>query len=278
MQMDGDGYDFGSNWRSFIDHHLTDESRQEALQSLPAFLQRDSLEGLTFVDVGCGSGLFSWAARELGATRIVSFDVNPNSVACCKQLRADEGDPENWTVLEASILDREAMRALGEFDVVYSWGVLHHTGRMWNAIENAATLVKPGGVMWIAIYNRADGIGLYSDGRVGSSRFWEREKIFYNKLPKLGQRAMDYAAAGGMIGAYLLSGRNPVREIREHNRTRGMSWLVDIRDWLGGWPYEYASVEEIFSLVQKRLGYTLENVISTNSLRNNEYLFRRPAE
>jgi 2-polyprenyl-6-hydroxyphenyl methylase/3-demethylubiquinone-9 3-methyltransferase len=278
MQMDGDGYDFGSNWRSFIDHHLTDESRQEALQSLPAFLQRDSLEGLTFVDVGCGSGLFSWAARELGATRIVSFDVNPNSVACCKQLRADEGDPENWTVLEASILDREAMRALGEFDVVYSWGVLHHTGRMWNAIENAATLVKPGGVMWIAIYNRADGIGLYSDGRVGSSRFWEREKIFYNKLPKLGQRAMDYAAAGGMIGAYLLSGRNPVREIREHNRNRGMSWLVDIRDWLGGWPYEYASVEEIFSLVQKRLGYTLENVISTNSLRNNEYLFRRPAE
>ena len=278
MQMDGDGYDFGSNWRSFIDHHLTDESRQEALQSLPAFLQRDSLEGLTFVDVGCGSGLFSWAARELGATRIVSFDVNPNSVACCKQLRADEGDPENWTVLEASILDREAMRALGEFDVVYSWGVLHHTGRMWNAIENAATLVKPGGVMWIAIYNRADGIGLYSDGRVGSSRFWEREKIFYNRLPKLGQRAMDYAAAGGMIGAYLLSGRNPVREIREHNRNRGMSWLVDIRDWLGGWPYEYASVEEIFSLVQKRLGYTLENVISTNSLRNNEYLFRRPAE
>jgi 2-polyprenyl-6-hydroxyphenyl methylase/3-demethylubiquinone-9 3-methyltransferase len=278
MQMDGDGYDFGSNWRSFIDHHLTDESRQEALQSLPAFLQRDSLEGLTFVDVGCGSGLFSWAARELGATRIVSFDVNPNSVACCKQLRAEEGDPENWTVLEASILDREAMRALGEFDVVYSWGVLHHTGRMWNAIENAATLVKPGGVMWIAIYNRADGIGLYSDGRVGSSRFWEREKIFYNKLPKLGQRAMDYAAAGGMIGAYLLSGRNPVREIREHNRNRGMSWLVDIRDWLGGWPYEYASVEEIFSLVQKRLGYTLENVISTNSLRNNEYLFRRPAE
>ena len=278
MQMDGNEYDFGSNWRSFIDHHLTDESRQEALQSLPAFLQRDSLEGLTFVDVGCGSGLFSWAALKLGAERIVSFDVNPNSVACCKQLRTDEGEPEKWTVLDASILDEDAVRALGEFDVVYSWGVLHHTGRMWDAIENAAGLVKPGGLMWIAIYNRADGIGLYSDGRVGSSRFWEQEKIFYNGLPKLGQRAMDYAAASGMIAAYLLSGRNPVKEIRHHNQNRGMSWLVDIRDWLGGWPYEYASVEEIFSFVQKRLGYTLENVISTNSLRNNEYLLRRPAE
>jgi 2-polyprenyl-6-hydroxyphenyl methylase/3-demethylubiquinone-9 3-methyltransferase len=148
---------------------------------------------------------------------------------------------------------------------------------MWHAIENAASLVKPGGLMWIAIYNRADGVGLYSDRRVGSSRFWEREKVFYNRLPKIGQRVMDYSAATGMVTAYLLSGRNPIREIRQHKQNRGMSWLVDIRDWLGGWPYEYASVEEIFSFVREGFGYTLENVISTNSLRNNEYLFRRPA-
>jgi len=278
MPMDRNGYDFGTNWRSFIDHHLTDESRQEALESLRAFLPHDSLEGLTFVDVGCGSGLFSWAAYKLGAKRVVSFDVNPNSVACCRQLRADEGAPDNWEVLEASILDEHTVRDLGEFDFVYSWGVLHHTGKMWEAIENSAALVKPGGLMWIAIYNRADGIGLYSDGRVGSSRFWEREKIFYNRLPKTAQHAMDYAAATGMIAGYLLSGHNPVREIRQHNQNRGMSWLVDIRDWLGGWPYEYASVEEIFRFVQERFGYSLENLISTNSLRNNEYLFRRPAQ
>jgi 2-polyprenyl-6-hydroxyphenyl methylase/3-demethylubiquinone-9 3-methyltransferase len=80
-----------------------------------------------------------------------------------------------------------------------------------------------------------------------------------------------------MVTAYLLSGCNPIREIRQHKQNRGMSWLVDIRDWLGGWPYEYASVEEIFSFVREGFGYTLENVISTNSLRNNEYLFRRPA-
>jgi len=277
MRTTSEGYDFGSNWRSFIDHHLTDERRQEALDSLPAFLRQSSLEGATFVDIGCGSGLFSWVAYKLGAKRIVSFDVNPNSVACCKQLRADEGEPTNWEVLEASVLDDETIRALGEFDIVYSWGVLHHTGEMWHAIENAASLVKPGGLMWIAIYNRADGVGLYSDRRVGSSRFGEREKVFYNRLPKMGQRAMDYSAATGMVTAYLLSGRNPIREIRQHKQNRGMSWLVDIRDWLGGWPYEYASVEEIFSFVREGFGYTLENVISTNSLRNNEYLFRRPA-
>ena len=214
MQTATEGYDFGSNWRSFIDHHLTDERRQEALSSLPAFVRESSLEGKTFVDVGCGSGLFSWAAYKLGAKRIVSFDVNPNSVACCQQLRFDEGEPANWEVLEASVLDDEAMQALGEFDVVYSWGVLHHTGEMWHAIENAASLIRPGGLMWIAIYNRADGVGLHSDGRVGSSRFWEREKAFYNRLPKMGQLAMDYGAAMGMVTGYLLSGRNPIREIQ----------------------------------------------------------------
>lgn len=271
-------YDFGTNWRSFIENHLTEASREEALQSLTAFLGLDSLEGRTFVDVGCGSGLFSWAAHKLGAKRVLSFDVNPNSVACCAQLRLDEGEPENWEVREISVLDDAAMRELGEFDIVYSWGVLHHTGEMWRAIENAAGLVKPGGVMWIGIYNRADGMGLYSDGRVGSSQFWEKEKTFYNRLPTVGQRAMDYAAAGGMVAAYILAGRNPVREIRQHNKNRGMSWMVDIRDWLGGWPYEYASVEEIFKFVHQRFGYSLDNVITTNSLRNNEFLFRRPTE
>lgn len=271
-------YDFGTNWRSFIENHLTEASREEALQSLTAFLGLDSLEGRTFVDVGCGSGLFSWAAHKLGAKRVLSFDVNPNSVACCAQLRLDEGEPENWEVREISVLDDAAMRELGEFDIVYSWGVLHHTGEMWRAIENAAGLVKPSGVMWIGIYNRADGMGLYSDGRVGSSRFWEKEKTFYNRLPTVGQRAMDYAAASGMVAAYILAGRNPVREIRQHNKNRGMSWMVDIRDWLGGWPYEYASVEEIFKFVHQRFGYSLDNVITTNSLRNNEFLFRRPTE
>jgi SAM-dependent methyltransferase len=277
MGIISEGYDFGSNWRSFIDGHLTDERRLEALRSIPSFLGRDSLEGLTFVDVGCGTGLFSWAAYKLGAKRILSFDVNPNSVDCCEKLRRDEGEPKNWEIIQASILDDEAMRELGEFDIVYSWGVLHHTGNMWHAIENTARLVKPGGLLWIAVYNRADGIGIYSDGRIGTSRFWEREKVFYNRLPKMGQRAMDYLAATGMVSAYLLVGRNPVREIREHKKNRGMSWMVDIRDWLGGWPYEYASLEEIFAFVRDRFGYTLENVISTNSLRNNEFLFRRPS-
>ncbi|HVU06053.1 MAG TPA: class I SAM-dependent methyltransferase [Polyangiaceae bacterium] len=268
-------YEFGRNWRTFIDGHLDDERIAEAVRSLQAFVGLHSLDGKTFLDIGCGSGLFSLAAHRMGAARIVSLDVDPDSVACTRELHAREGAPASWEVLHGSVLDESFMASLGEFDVVYSWGVLHHTGSMWVAIENAARAVRRGGLLYIAIYNRADGIGLHSDGRVGSSRVWEAEKRFYNRLPEWGKRVMDYSAAAGMVGAYLVAGRNPIREIRSHKSMRGMSWMVDIRDWLGGYPYEYASVSEVFHFMKEKTGFSLESLRSTNSLRCNEYLFRR---
>ncbi|MBW2734244.1 MAG: class I SAM-dependent methyltransferase [Deltaproteobacteria bacterium] len=273
--MDDKHYEFGKNWRTFIDDYLTDERLVEAQDSLRRFMGKP-LRGRTFLDIGCGSGLFSLAAHRLGAQRVVSFDLDGDSMDCCRELRAREGNPDNWEVLEGSILDEAFVTALGEFDVVYSWGVLHHTGEMWQALENAAQRVRPGGLLYIAIYNRADGLGLHADGRVGSSRFWEQEKRLYARLPPWGKRVIDASAAASMVFGYLVTARNPFEEIREHKTLRGMSWMVDIRDWLGGHPYEYASVSEVFSFVHDRFGYSLENLFSTNSLRNNEFLFARP--
>lgn len=274
--MDEGHYEFGKNWRTFLDDHLTEERLAEAQESLSRFVRLPSLEGRTFLDIGCGSGLFSLAAHRLGAERVLSFDLDADSVGCCSELRAREGSADNWEILQGSVLDETFVEALGEFDLVYSWGVLHHTGDMWRAIEHAARRVRAGGLLYIAIYNRADGIGLYADGRVGSSRFWEQEKRLYTSLPGWGRRVLDASAATGMVLGYLISARNPLKEISEHKSLRGMSWMVDIRDWLGGHPYEYAGVDEIFHFVHERFGYSLENLFSTNSLRNNEYLFERP--
>ncbi len=273
---DAGHYEFGQNWRSFVEHHLTPERIDEAMRSLVEFLGKSSLAGSSFVDIGCGSGLFSLAAHRLGAAPIVSLDVDPDSVGCCRELAAREGSQEGWRVLQGSVLDRDLVASLGSFDVVYSWGVLHHTGAMWDAIANAAGLVRPGGLFYIAIYNKADAIGVHSDGRVGTSRFWEIEKRIYKDLPGWGRKVVDYSAAAAMMAVYALTGRNPVREVKNHKSLRGMSWMVDIRDWLGGWPYEYASVEEIFTFVRDRFGFELVNLRSTTSLRNNEFLFRRP--
>jgi 2-polyprenyl-3-methyl-5-hydroxy-6-metoxy-1,4-benzoquinol methylase len=265
---------FGKNWKAFSDKYLNPERIAEAEKSLREFLNFDTLAGKTFVDVGCGSGLFSLAAHRLGAAKVVSFDVDADSTECCRRLRESAGSPDNWQVLNGSVLDADFVAGLGKFDIVYSWGVLHHTGRMWQAIESASKLAGDNGSMYIAIYNRADGFAIYPDGRMGPSSLWVAEKKIYSSLPPIIQNAIDYVLMAVMVLMYLLSFSNPVRKIRAHKALRGMSWRIDIKDWLGGYPYEYASVEEVFRFVCG-LGFSLENLKSNNGLLNNEYLFKR---
>ncbi|MDD5556346.1 MAG: class I SAM-dependent methyltransferase [bacterium] len=265
---------FGRNWQEFIRRFLDQGRIEEAVKSLSAFCRGYDFKGKTFLDAGCGSGLFSLAACRLGASRVVSFDVDSDSVHCCRYLHDREGKPAHWQVMQGSILDEHFMAGLGRFDCVYSWGVLHHTGNLWKAVENASRLVAKGGVMYLAIYNRADGICLYPDGRFGPSTFWVKVKRAYSRSPLALQKLIDASVMSFLVLAYCLTLRNPVEKIRRHRELRGMSWRIDIRDWLGGYPYEYASVAEVFAFVRK-LGFSLENLKCTNGLGNNEYLFKK---
>lgn len=265
---------FGENWQSFIDKHLNEERIDEAVKSLEIFCGKDAFKDKTFLDIGCGSGLFSLAARKLGAKRIVSMDIDENSVACCKQLKENLGKPEDWNIVQGSVLDEEFMKSLGEFDFVYSWGVLHHTGSMWQAIDNAAARVALGGQFYIAIYNEADGFQFMPDGRIGNSKLWLWEKKLYMNSPDFIQSLINFAAQSAMILVYLLTLRNPFKVIKGHKQLRGMSWSVDIKDWLGGYPYEYAKADAIFNHL-KTQGFNLDNLKVHNGLLNNEFLFTR---
>src|SRR6267143_2607810 len=150
--LGGERFAFGENWARFL-ALLDDQRIRDAEESLQSKLEVENLAGKSFLDVGSGSGLFSLAARRLGA-RVHSFDYDPQSVACTEELKRryflDDG---NWVVEEGSVLDRDYLASLGAFDIVYSWGVLHHTGSMWQALENVVPIVKPGGILFIAIYN-----------------------------------------------------------------------------------------------------------------------------
>ncbi|MEW6095317.1 MAG: class I SAM-dependent methyltransferase [bacterium] len=270
----GKVFDFGKNWQNFIKMYLNDKRIEEAKRSLCEFLEINDLSGKTFLDIGCGSGLFSLAALRLGASKVVSFDVDPFSVKCAEILCQQEGSPANWQIFNASILDDSLIKKLSTFDIVYSWGVLHHTGNMWKAIENALSLVNDNGLLYIAIYNKADGLAIYPDGRFGPSKFWEFEKKIYSRLPLFLQNLIDLGVMSFLVRAYLLTFNNPINKIRNHISLRGMSWRIDIKDWLGGYPYEYASVTEIFRFMKSK-GFSLINLKNNNGLMNNEYLFKR---
>ena len=269
MQQDV-SFSFGRNWQNFL--QSVDESRLTiAKESLTQFLNMDSLRGKTFLDIGCGSGLFSYAANNLGASKIVSFDVDPISVECCKSLRERAGNPPEWKVYEGSILDANFVSQLDHFDIVYAWGVLHHTGNMWEAIYQSAGLVKQAGYLYIALYNK---ILTRSGGPSWIHSFWLNIKKFYNSHPIVAKSVMLPLAMGAYLAMVLARGVNPVTHLRNYRSHRGMSWSTDAVDWLGGYPYEYASVEEVFKFLrERRPNFNLVNLKTTSGRGLNWYLF-----
>jgi 2-polyprenyl-3-methyl-5-hydroxy-6-metoxy-1,4-benzoquinol methylase len=259
----GERFQFGENWRRFLAD--LDEARLAAAEeSLRNMLEVADLKGRTFLDIGSGSGLFSLAARRLGA-RVHSFDYDPQSVACTRELRRRyfEDDP-NWRVEEGSALDAAYLASLGTFDVVYSWGVLHHTGHMWRALENAIIPVREGGLLFIALYNDQGGI----------SRRWTAIKRNYVRHRILRGPIVAWSFAylfGGSFLKNLLRGQ-PRKAFESPGR--GMSVWHDMIDWVGGYPFEVAGPGETFEFFKQR-GFSLTRLVTTHSLGCNEFVFRR---
>ncbi|MEO8654743.1 MAG: methyltransferase domain-containing protein [Ramlibacter sp.] len=266
---EGERFEFGANWAQFL-KVLNDDRMRLAEQSLVKMLGVADLAGKRFLDVGSGSGLFSLVARRLGAT-VRSFDYDPKSVACTAELkrRYYPEDPD-WIVEQGSVLDRDYLQTLGEWDVVYSWGVLHHTGAMWPALENVSSLVRPGGTLFIAIYNHQ---------RV-MTPVWTWVKRAYNRLPP-GLRWMVLGPALVRLWAprtvYDVLRGKPFYTWRHYaeRSARGMSAWRDLVDWVGGYPFEVAKPEQIFHFYRDR-GFVLRNMVTCGGgLGCNEFVLRR---
>jgi 2-polyprenyl-6-hydroxyphenyl methylase/3-demethylubiquinone-9 3-methyltransferase len=269
----GERFEFGRNWQHFL-AHLNESRIKEAEESLKRMLELPSLQDMSFLDIGSGSGLFSLAARRLGA-RVHSFDYDPASVACARELKRRYYDNDSaWMIEEGSVLNAEYVRSLGKFDVVYSWGVLHHTGAMWKALDNAQIAVARGGRLFIAIYNDTG----------SQSVRWRSIKRTYNRLPRYLRVpfALATVAPGEAKAAFRallrLRPQEYVHSWTRYDKSRGMSHWHDIIDWVGGYPYEVAAPEEIFDFYRAR-GFDLTKMKCGGvGLGCNEYVFIRHSD
>lgn len=268
---------FGENWSRFL-ACLTEARIKGAEDSLRRLLRTEELNGLHFLDAGSGSGLFSLAAHRLGAS-VTSFDADPASVACTQEVKRRYGqNAGTWQVLQGSLLDRAFLGTLGDFEIVYCWGVAHHTGSMWTAIENLLSLVKPHGKLVLAIYN----------DQLYISRAWRAVKRIYQRLPVFVRPfyvgVIGFLAFGKRLVVTLLACllrlltlRNPFVPLMNwagETQSRGMHRWHDLVDWVGGWPFEVARPEDVFRFVRDR-GFTLDELTTSLGHGCNEFALTR---
>jgi 2-polyprenyl-6-hydroxyphenyl methylase/3-demethylubiquinone-9 3-methyltransferase len=275
----GAHFQFGENWSQLV-QRIDENHLRYAISDISTFMGRDSLEGLSFLDVGCGSGLSSLAAFRLGARPVTSVDIDPKNIDNVLSLKRKFGvvDGGSWTERVASIVNPGDVGALPTADIVYSWGVLHHTGAMWEAIENCIRLVRPNGYLYLM---------LYRDALLGPA--WRSAKRFYTQSGPVTKFVIRNGFASFLVLGMLAKLKNPIRSIRSYPEkgSRGMEWYIDITDWVGGYPFEYASYTEVCDFVTAR-GFEIANIkpkpevaprfhLGYRGMGSFQYLFRRTA-
>lgn len=254
----GKRFEFGKNWKFFL-RKINKQRIEQAEESLKKMLNVENLDGKKFLDVGSGSGLFSLAAKNLGA-KVLSFDFDESSVLCTLELKEKfHKRSDEWNIIQGSILDKKFIASLGEFDYVYSWGVLHHTGNMWNALDNIVGLVKKEGFLFIAIYNK----------QKFASRYWSFVKKTYNKIPLT--RPFWFL----IHFLYPTFPSAVMRYLQKRKIPRGMNIYYDLIDWLGGYPFEVSTPAEIFNFYKTK-GFILTELKTVGGkLGCNEFVFYR---
>ena len=264
-------FEFGENWLEYTSK-VTQRHLDHAIQCMQRLLGVEDLLGHSFLDIGCGSGIHSVAAAKLGAS-VSSLDLDPNCLAATKSLADKFGVNDRIEIREKSVFDLNPEED-GYHDYVYSWGVLHHTGAMWDAITAAASCVKLDGLFALALYRKTK-----------LCRFWHHEKRAYSAMPRFIQWPIQSAYGGVYLTAQcLVLGKGPKSMREESINARGMNWWHDVHDWLGGFPYESARPSEVkcfmddngFEFVQ---GFQDDDSISRGILGSGcaEYLFKRLA-
>lgn len=262
-------FEFGKNWLDFIQKNYGQDNIDTSKNHILGFLGRENLNGMSFLDIGCGSGLHSIAVLQAGANPVHSFDYDPNSVTATRYLQGIAGNPSNWTVKQGSVLDDAYMDQLPKYDLVYSWGVLHHTGDVWHAIKNAAGRVRDGGLFYIALYS--------ADVQIDPTpQFWLDIKQKYVSSGWLTRHGMEL----WYVWRFMLN-RNPsnipsfLKRMREHKKNRGMNIFTDIRDWLGGWPMEFVYDADVINFCEN-LGFRLDKIKTGEACT--EFLFTRKSK
>lgn len=263
-------FSFWKNWARFLER-LNEKKINQAKDYLENFIWgKEKIEGKTVIDFWCWSGLMSLCFYLLWAKKIVSIDIDDNSINCTKYLKEKYCKQTNkWDILKGSILNENFIKSLWKYDIVYSWGVIHHTWNMWKWLDLIWKLVNNNWLLYIAIYNKYE--------KFPSSKLWLKIKKIYANSNFLIRKIMYYLLIMEIIFMRIIKWQNPYKYIKDYykNSNRWMDFFRDVEDWVGWYPYEYASIEEIKDFYEKKW-YKLINLYDSSAWWwCNEFLFKK---
>ena len=236
-------FSFGQNWSDYSE--IVEERHIiSAEEDLTRLMNSGDFANRKWCDLGCGSGIHAVAAARLGAV-VSAVDIDPQSIATTKRLAKKFGVEGKIVSLNYSVFDLPFNNE--SFDVVYSWGVLHHTGDMWSAITEASRLVSmtEGSQFVVAIYRQTR-----------LCRMWKIEKRFYKDASPIVQGTIRRLFVLAYDFSLIARRRTPWSHRRNYFQMRGMSFKHDVHDWLGGYPYESANARELETMMRK-IGFRL---------------------
>ncbi len=248
MQETGE-FSFGFNWLDYVKTRLNNEIIEAHVNDLKTIYDKAGidLKNKSVFDIGCGSGLSSLSFAKLGASKIVGIDVDPYSVEASNYTKDNFlNNRIEWDIHHHSILS-ELLHPEQSFDIVYSWGVLHHTGDMWNAIRNAVKNVRVGGFFHVA---------LYRSGPTYNQHLTDKFKFTLASMEEKMSTLYNYKHLK----------KNPWAI-----NNRGMNKFHDALDWLGGLPYEVCD-PEVLNIWLSKYGFDPQPVYFTDNKEGGNFI------
>jgi hypothetical protein len=260
---------FGKNWNDYS-QTINNGMISEATQNLNRLLGNMDLTNVKVLDIGSGSGIHDVAFLRMGCESLVAFDFDLDSVKTTEKIIKQNYTGSNYQVYRDDILSLKYI-PIAKYGLVYSWGVLHHTGNLEEAIRNSCGLVDVGGYFAVAVYRKTR-----------LCNFWRIEKRFYSQAPRWIQLLFEalYVSVFAIKFTMIDRRSNFFQYVSRYEQSRGMKWIYDVRDWLGGYPYESISAQDLIDKFSE-LGFTLEIEFSSDPGLGllgsgcDEFLFRK---
>ena len=178
-----------------------EEERYAVDAHIPAFARFAGAAGLRVLEIGVGAGtdFVQWLRNGAKATGV---DLSPNSLAECRARVIAEGHPD----VPLQVADAEHLPfADASFDLVYSYGVLHHSPDTAAAIREVLRVLRPGGEARLMIYHVPSWTGLMLWAVHGAARLrpWiSPRRAIYEHLESPGTKAYTLAEARALMRGF----------------------------------------------------------------------------